>query len=49
MSMFSCYYLAIVGTLTTRAECEKFGGCKKCRFYLEDPAPKNKEEQSCSE
>jgi hypothetical protein len=49
MGMFSCYYFALVGTLPTRAECEKLGGCKKCRFYLEDPAPKDKEEQSCSE
>lgn len=41
MGMFSCYYLALVGTLPTRAECEKFGGCKKCSFYLEEPSPES--------
>lgn len=37
MGMFSCYYFALVGAFPTRAECEKLGGCKKCRFYLEEP------------
>lgn len=49
MGMFSCYYFALVGSFPTRAECEKLGGCKKCRFYLEEPVSKDKEERTCSE
>ena len=41
---YSCYYLCLVGVFPTDGDCRRFGGCENCKFYLEDPAPKEGEE-----
>lgn len=46
---YSCYYLCLVGVLPNELYCKSAGGCENCKFYLEDPAPKDKEESPCSE